>query len=112
MKLIRSSSDFTVLATTDDFVKNNVILKAVDHNSLDRTFKLFCPNAEDSLLNEEFDGKDMPRLFKEYKESGDEEYLNAILSHNQNCIKKTMYLYNAFIGNDLVSPLSIPTSRL
>ena len=111
-QLEKAAQGSTIQETINEFIKDHVELKSVDHNSLDKTFKLFCPSADPSLLNEEFDGKDMPMLFKRFKEDGNEKCLEEILLHNQNCIKKTTFLYNAFIGNGLLSPLSIPTSKL
>ena len=105
-------STTTVYKIVDEFVKANATLKVVENNSLDHVFRLFFPYAEEHILNEEFDGEDMPRLFKEYNESGNEEYLHAIVNHNNNCTYKLMLVYNVCVGSGMVNSLQIPQTRL
>lgn len=94
--------------TIDNFILKNVTLKAVEHRSLDSTYKLFNPNA----LDEKYGGADMKMLFEMYLETGESKWLDEISTHNNYCITKLEYLYKLFIESKLVSSLSIPFSRL
>jgi len=98
--------------TINSFVHRNVEPKAVTKHSLDNIFKIYCPGADDSLLNEKYSGSDMPILFEKYKRTGDKLCAYAILEHNRNCHTKIKFLYDCFIGSGLISTLSIPTTRL
>ena len=95
-----------------EFIKKHVEPKAVTKHSLDNIFKIYCPDADESLLDEEYSGKDMPILFEKYKRMGDTHCADAILEHNQCCHIKIQFLYDRFIESGLVSTLSIPTTRL
>lgn len=94
--------------TIDKFILENVTLKAAEHHSLDSTYKLFNPDARD----EEYGGKDMKMLYEKYLVTGESQWLDEILIHNNFCITKLEYLYKIFIESELVSSLSIPFSRL
>jgi len=103
----------TVLPTmVNEFIKKHVKPKAVTKHSLDSIFKIYCPGADECLLNEKYSGPDMPALFKKYKEQGDKQCAYEILEHNRNCHTKIQFLYDCFIESGLVSTLSIPTTRL
>ena len=95
-----------------EFIKKHVEPKAVTKHSLDSIFRIYCPGADESLLDEEYSGRDVPVLFEKYKESRDPDILRKILEHNQNCHTKIQFLYDCFIESGLVSTLSIPTTRL
>ena len=95
-----------------EFIKKHVEPKAVTKHSLDSIFKIYCPGADESLLNEKYSGEDMPGLFKKYKELGSKTCAFEILEHNRNCHTKIQFLYDCFIGSGLISTLSIPTTRL
>ena len=96
----------------DTFIRENVELKATDDNSMDHMFKMFFPGADESLLDEEYSGKDMPMLFKKFKETGEQIWLTKILEHNMTCAYKTESLYKVMVESGLVNTLSIPTTRL
>ena len=98
--------------TVYEFIQKHVELKAVTKHSLDNIFKIYCPGADESLLNEKYSGKDMPVLFEKYKRLGEKHCADAILEHNRNCHTKIQFLYDCFIGSDLVSTLNVPTTRL
>ena len=95
-----------------NFINKHVEQKAVAKNSLDGIFKIYCSGADESLLNEKYSGSDVPMLFEKYKESNDAVWLQEILNHNKNCIAKTKALYDMFVGSELISTLSLPTTRL
>lgn len=94
------------------FIKKHVEPKAVTKHSLDSIFKIYCPGADESLLNEKYSGADMPVLFEKYKRMGDKHCAYAILEHNRNCHTKIQFLYDCFIESGLVSSLGAPTTRL
>lgn len=96
----------------NNFINKHVEQKAVAKNSLDSIFKIYCPGADESLLNEKYSGSDMPELFRRYKELNSTQCGEMILKHNRNCIAKTKALYNMFVGSELISTLSLPTTRL
>jgi len=100
------------MPTIQEFIKKHVEPKAVSKHSLDSIFKIYCPGADESLLNEKYSGSDMPVLFEKYKRLGDKHCVYEILKHNRNCHTKIEFLYDCFIGSDLVSTLNIPTTRL
>ena len=102
----------SIRSTADEFVKKNVKLKVVEHNSMDNAFGLFFPNADERLLNEEFAGPDMPGLFESYLETHNDDYLDKIMVHNKCCIEKTAMLFKALVSSGMVNPLSIPKSLL
>lgn len=95
-----------------EFIVEHVEPKAVTKHSLDSIFKIYCPDADESLLNEKYSGSDMPVLFEKYKRLGDKHCADAILEHNRCCHTKIQFLYDCFIESGLVSTLSIPTTRL
>ena len=106
-------SEETVLPImVNEFIKKHVEPKAVTKHSLDSIFKIYCPGADESLLNEEYSGSDMPGLFEKYKESKDPDELRKIMEHNRNCHTKIQFLYDCFIGSGLVNSISVPTTRL
>ena len=92
----------------DNFILKNVTLKAVEHHSLDRTYKLFNPDA----IDEKYGGADMKMLYEMYLTTGESKWLDEISIHNNFCITKLEYLYKIFIKSKLVSSLSVPFSRL
>ena len=111
MKQLRSEE--TIPETViHDFILKHVEPKAVTKHSLDSIFKIYCPGADESLLNEKYSGSDMPILFEKYKRTGDKDCANAILEHNRNCHTKIQFLYDCFIESGLVSSLGAPTTRL
>jgi len=95
-----------------DFIVKHVEPKAVTKNDLDSIFKIYCPGADDSLLNEKYSGSDMPKLFRRYKELNSTQCGEEILKHNRNCHTKIQFLYDCFIESGLVSSLGAPTTRL
>ena len=95
-----------------EFLQKHVEPKAVTKHSLDSIFKIYCPGADESLLNEKYSGADMPELFRRYKELNSTQCGEMILEHNRNCHTKIQFLYDCFIASGLVSTLSIPTTRL
>ena len=95
-----------------EFIKKHVEPKAVTKHSLDNIFRIYCPGADESLLDEKYSGSDMPVLFEKYKRLGDVHCADAILEHNRNCHTKIQYLYDCFIESGLVSSLGVPTTRL
>lgn len=95
-----------------DFIKKHVEPKAVTKHSLDSIFKIYCPGADESLLNEKYSGSDMPELFRRYKELNSRQCGEMILEHNRNCHTKIQFLYDCFIESGLVSSLGVPTTRL
>lgn len=98
--------------TIGDFVRKNVELKAIDDNSMDHMFAMFYPGADESLLDEEYSGKNMPMLIEKFRETGEQVWLTKILEHNATCALKTEYLYKVMVESGLVNTLSIPTTRL
>jgi len=92
----------------DNFILKNVTLKAVEHHSLDSTYKLFNPDA----IEEKYGGKDMKMLYEMYLETGESKWLDEISIHNNFCITKLEYIYKIFIESKLISSLSVPQSRL
>jgi len=100
------------LNNIDEFIKDHVEPKAVTKNDLDSIFKIYCPGADDSLLNEKYSGSDMPKLFRRYKELNSTQCGEEILKHNRNCHTKIQFLYDCFIESGLVSSLGAPTTRL
>jgi len=111
IKQLRDTGDLYELMI-NDFLHENIEPKTVTQNSLDSIFKIFCPGADESLLNEKYSGREMPILFEKYKRMGDKCCADAILQHNQNCHTKIQFLYDCFIESGLVNALSIPTTRL
>lgn len=95
-----------------EFVTAHTKPKYSPGRSLDSAFKLFCPNADEELLNEEISGEDVPQLFDEWKKSGNDSKMMDILNHNKNCGIKTKMLYDVLVKSQLVSVLNIPTTRL
>jgi len=95
-----------------EFIKKHVEPKAITKNSLDSIFKIYCPGADESLLNEKYSGREMPELFRRYKELNSTQCGEEILKHNRNCHTKIQFLYDCFIESGLVSALNIPTTRL
>lgn len=112
IKQLEDIDDPDTLANIDEFIKDHVKLKAVTKHSLDSIFKIYCPNADESLLNEKYSGSDMPELFRRYKELNSTQCGEMILEHNRNCHTKIKFLYDSFIGSGLVSSLGVPTTRL
>lgn len=106
------SEEVVLPIMVSEFIKKRVEPKAVTKHSLDSIFKIYCPEADESLLDEEYSGKDVPILFEKYKESKDPDWLRKIMEHNQCCHIKILFLYDCFIESGLVSTLSIPTTRL
>lgn len=98
--------------TIGDFIRSHVEPKAVTKHSLDSIFKIYCPGADESLLNEKYNGSDMPELFRRYKELGSSQCGEEILKHNRNCIAKTKHLFEMFVDSGLISTLSLPLTRL
>jgi hypothetical protein len=98
--------------TVYEFIQKHVEPKAVTKHSLDNIFEIYCPGADESLLNEKYSGSDMPVLFEKFKRLGDVHCADAILEHNRNCHTKIQFLYDCFIESGLVSSLGVPTTRL
>ena len=113
IRQLRSMEDNPdTLANIDKFIKDRVEPKAIEKHSLDSIFKIYYPGADESLLNEKYSGSDVPILFEKYKDTHDADRLCEILLHNKNCIAKTKALYDMFVGSELISTLSLPTTRL
>lgn len=90
------------------FVSKKVEQKAVEKNTLDHVFGLFCEDP----IKEDHSGSDVPMLFKKYKETGEMQYMDEIVLHNSFCNEKTKYLFKVMILSGLVNPRNIPITHL
>ncbi|MCK5334173.1 MAG: hypothetical protein KAJ24_06665 [Candidatus Aenigmarchaeota archaeon] len=90
-------------------IKNVAERKVVEHNSLDTAYNLLVHDPT-KLGKDEFEGHDMPRLFNEYKKTGEPRYLGEIKNHNAHCVLKLRRVFE--VCTSMLSPLNINQTRL